>query len=416
MPENHERSRGIDFSAAQREATSAQSAVRASTTIGLWAIVVVLTALLGAYRFTIAISTGIGIDLGFFLDAARHVHDHESAYDALYYVYSPLIAWILSPFASSGSVLIGWTVLSLAACVVTVIAVVWSQWRQLHSWQRPTLALVAVATLFADNALTVELNLGQTDTLVLASTALALLCFCLGRRGWAGGVLAIGAIVKSWPVFFALWLVRRGAQARVRAVISYAAVSVGFCLIVVVFTGPEELVRWVTRTLAMSDQKFAVWSAWGVGTEMLTETGHFIPIAEMPLVATIVDVTLGIYVVALLVFILIRPGTPSLSLWNIVMAVVLLLPVSHLQYQILFVPLVWTWLAWAMHTRWHHWALIGLIAASARWLSPLLLDPVPVDTRWKYLAIMVTSLVALGISVVLSPKIERGKQFEITEP
>lgn len=370
----------------------------------LWWATGATSAALATWRFHTAVASGVGTDLGFFLDAARQVEQHHSAYDAAYYVYSPLVAWMLSPIATTSYALVVWTILSLTACLAAVGATVWTLRPLLHPWQRPAVALVAVITMLSDPMLSLDLTLGQIDTLILAVTACAALLAFTRRCGWASVVLAIGAILKTWPLLFAVWLIRRGAPHRLRAVLAYAVTIAAFLGVVAAVAGPTEIVLWVGRTVGMSSQQFAVWSAWGVGRELLTPTGNFVPLAHLPIVATAVDVVLGSYVVALIVFILLHPGHPVVALWNIVMASVLLLPVSHQQYQVLFVPLVWIWLAWAMHEGWRGWGTLAFAVVITRWALPIALGVAPVDSRWKYLAIMVFTLATLGVSAVLGAK------------
>lgn len=375
----------------------------------LWALAGIAAAILVVAEWRSAAASGVGTDLGYFLEAARRVIHQESIYGASGYVYSPLIAWILAPFATSSAISTWWAGVVLAGCVITIVAMMIVLWRVIESWQRPLLALVMVVTMLGDAVLDTELKLGQVDTIVLAVVAVSLLLQRARLPGVSGAVLALAAIIKTWPILFALWLLRKGADGRWRAVAGFAGAVLIFLVIVLLVDGPHGYTSWFGRTQSMSSQHFAVWSALGVGRELFTVTGDFIPIANLPALATAIGLGLGAYVVLVLALVLWRPGDAILSLWNVVMACVLLLPVSHLQYFLLFVPLLWVWAAYAIRDRWRGPALVAVIAMAARWVMPYLVDVAPVDSRWKYLVIMAVNLIALGVSAVCASRyVERS--------
>lgn len=372
--------------------------------VALWSAAGIAAAILMVSEWRSAAEAGIGTDLGYFLDAARRVVLHESVYGASEYVYSPMIAWILAPFAASSTISVWWAGVVLAGCLTAIIAMMVVLWPVTENWQRPLLALVMVVTMLCDATLGTELRLGQVDTVVLAVVAVSLLLQRLRRPVVAGAVLAIAALVKTWPILFALWLLRKSADGRRRAIAGFVGTVLFFLVIVLVVDGPQECANWFGRTRSMSSQHFAVWSATGVGRELFTVTGDFIPIADLPALATMIGLALGAYVVLVLALVLWRPGDAILSLWHVVMASVLLLPVSHLQYFLLFVPLLWVWAAYAIRDRWRGPALVAVIAMAARWVAPYVMEAIPVDSRWKYLAVMTANLVALGVSAVCASR------------
>lgn len=370
----------------------------------LWALTGIAAVILVAAEWRSATESGSGTDLGYFLDAARRVIHQESIYGASGYVYSPLIAWVLAPFATSSAVSTWWAGVVLAGCVIAIVAMMIVLWRVVESWQRPLLALVMVVTMLGDAVLDTELKLGQVDTIVLAVVAVSLLLQRARRPVVSGAVLALAALIKTWPILFALWFLGKGANGRWRAIAGFAGAVLIFLVIVLVVDGPQGYASWFGRTHSMSSQHFAVWSALGVGRELFTVTGDFIPIADLPALATVIGLGLGAYVILVLALVIWRPGDAILSLWNVVMACVLLLPVSHLQYFLLFVPLLWAWAAYAIRDRWRGPALIAVIAMAARWVALYLVDVVPVDSRWKYLVIMAVNLIALGVSAVCASR------------
>lgn len=376
-------------------------------TVALWVVSTATAVVLIILRLLQIAQQEAGVDLEFYLRATQSMVEGGSPYDEPGYVYSPLIAIMLSPFVAAPNIVVLWGGGSLVACLVAIAATVATAWPYLGSWQRPILALVATVTLLPDHATQLQLVLGQTDTFVLAFTAVALLLAAHHRSAWSGALLTIPALIKTWPALFFVWFLRRGARERWRWIVGAVATAGLFIAGVSITAGPSEIGRWIARTLDMSVQPLVVWSAWAVGRELFTESGHFVPIMVSPGVAIAVGLLLSAAVVAATLLALIWPGDSGLSLWHIVGATVLLLPVSHQNYHVLFLPLLWLWLALAMRSGWHPVALAGFAFNVIRWAMPFITDWMPVDSRWKYLAIMLTTVTTLVASAGLATRLPR---------
>lgn len=302
----------------------------------LWLAVLAVGALLTEQRFRSAIAGDPGIDLAVFVDAARYAASGQSVYSAEGYVYLPPFAWLMIPFGSLESAIVPWTVFSLAACWATVAAVIATLWAMLSWWQRPLLAGVALVTLLFNSVTALQLWLGQNDVLVMFAASLAVLAASRQRAALSAVGVVGAALFKTWAAGLGLWLLRRGAPRPARGILVAAISAASVLLIITVVGGPSTVPDWIRRTIDFSDQQLLAYSVWGVGRHLFG--------AHQP-VGAIVSWTLAVVVVALLVLILRRPGTDSLAMWNVAGAVILLIPVSHLGYRLLMLPLVWVWVA-----------------------------------------------------------------------
>jgi len=370
----------------------------------LWAIVVIAGAYLTYARFMDAVTSDIGTDLGVFFEASRHAAQGESVYLEPKYVYSPLVAWALLPLTDFTTVVWVWTALSLLACWGAVASVVAVLWRRLSAWQRPVVAGVAIITLLFNNVTSVYLWFGQTDTLVLFFAAFAVL---MSARGWyaaSGATLAVNGIMKTWPGGLALWYLRRGAPHRWRSLLTAAATALAFALIVVVISGPQTIVSWVERTLAFSSQPLVAYSVWGFGKQVFSDSGVMTPLWNAPILGTTVAWVLALAVIGLLVFALMRPGSDSLAMWHVASALVLLIPVSHVSYRLLMLPLLWVWTAYALSDRRRWPAVVMALVLACFWV--ITFRGQTLDNRFAadstyYVVVMVSALVVFAASVIV---------------
>jgi hypothetical protein len=368
-----------------------------------------LTLYLTAARWSDAFGAHHGVDLSVFLEAARHAARGESVYSAPAYVYSPLIAWLLVPFHSLHDATVFVTGASLASCLLAVAAVTITLWPRLRPWHRPVVAGAAVVTLFYNNGLVLHLWLGQVDTIVLAACAVAVLGAAIRAPALSGVMLGVTAIIKTWPVGSWLWLLRRGAERRVLAAVSALICCGLIVLAMLVIGGPTLIVDWVERTVAFSQQQLLAYSVWGVGRFLFSDNAVMDPLLIAPLLGGVVSSVLAVGLVVLIVVALRRPGSDSLAMWNVLGAVVMLLPVSHLWYRLLMLPLLWVWLACTLR-RPSVAKVITLVLCALFWAVTFRLQPLDnIHTSgWlQYIAVMVVGIAALTMSVVVASRLDR---------
>lgn len=367
-----------------------------------WGAVLVLAVFLTVQRFSAAMAGDIPIDLQTFVRAAQRARAGGSVYLEGAYVYLPPIAWLLSGFESVAQARAPWTMASLAACWVSVAAVVAVLWPALRAWQRPVAAGVAFVTLLYSNVLATQLWLGQADTFLFALAALAVLAAAVRAAGASGALLAVAGALKTWPALLGLWLLRRGAPHRLRALCTAVGTGMGILLIIVLVSGPATVGEWIQRTIDFSDQDLISYSVWGVGRHLFSDSGLMPPLVDSPVLGAAASWLLAAAIVAGIVLTLWRPGTDSLAMWNIAAATVLLLPVSHLSYRLLMLPLVWVWCAYLLRRPRVVAVIVVAAVAVVFWIAAFRLQPldsVHTTGTGQYVAVMAISLALLAASV-----------------
>lgn len=397
------------------------AALHRTVVVLMWIAVVALGLALSVQRFRDALDSEIGTDLGIFVSAAGHVREGESPLLEPRYVYSPLLAAVLVPFRSLDEAMGPWAAISIAACWGAVAAVVATYWGRLSSWQRPVLAGVALFSVLYSYVLADELWLGQVDTIVLLFTAIAVLLGSRGHQASSGMTLIVGAVLKTWPIGLAAWSLRRGVPHRARLFAGMLAAGVTALALVLIAFGPKFFSDWVERTLSLSEQPLVAYSAWGAGRDLFAESPQIdliTPLLAAPMLGTAVSVILAGWVIVLAIVVLRRPGDDSLSMWNLAGALLLLIPVSHLNYQLLMLPLLWVWIAHVMTCPRRTAAILALCSMGFYWFVVFRSQPLETrtsDATLQYLAIIVTTLVALTISVWAAAALDSARRRDVTD-
>ncbi|MFB8146080.1 glycosyltransferase family 87 protein [Microbacterium sp. NPDC056003] len=381
----------------------------------MWIAVVLIGAYISVQRFQDAVGSDIGTDLRTFVAAAEHIREGRSPYTEFGYVYSPLVAWVLLPFEDFDAAVGPWTAASILSLWGAVAAITATFWRVLSWWQRPVLAGIAIVSALYSALLSLDLWLGQTDTFLPLVASLAVFFASRNRQIASGVSLAFGAIIKSWPVGLGLWMFRRGVQHRARLIGATLGTGVAFLLIALIVHGPGIFGEWIDRTLVLSEQDLVAYSVWGAGRHLFTQSAALTPLFVAPVVATAVSWLLAAAVIALIVVALRRPGDDALSMFNIALAVVLLIPVCHLWYFVLALPLLWVWIAHAMKGTRRLESLIAVGVLAVWWVIVFRLPPL--DNQFgestpQYIAVVFSSLLALGVSVALAARADAARERE----
>lgn len=381
----------------------------------MWIAVVLIGAYISVQRFQDAVGSDIGTDLRTFVAAAEHIREGRSPYTEFGYVYSPLVAWVLLPFEDFDAAVGPWTAASILSLWGAVAAITATFWRVLSWWQRPVLAGIAIVSALYSALLSLDLWLGQTDTFLPLVASLAVFFASRNRQIASGVSLAFGAIIKSWPVGLGLWMFRRGVQHRARLIGATLGTGVAFLLIALIVHGPGIFGEWIDRTLVLSEQDLVAYSVWGAGRHLFTQSAALAPLFVAPVVATAVSWLLAAAVIALIVVALRRPGDDALSMFNIALAVVLLIPVCHLWYFVLALPLLWVWIAHAMKGTRRLESLIAVGVLAVWWVIVFRLPPLDNqfgESTLQYIAVVFSSLLALGVSVALAALADAGRERE----
>jgi hypothetical protein len=294
-----------------------------------------------------------GEDFWDFLHAARQIAAGHSPYNfALIhqgsgYVYSPLVALALLPFHAAATVQVwhAWTVCSIFALVLFGALVTMVEAPSLSAWRRPLLFGFTALTILPFGPTVLDLSLGQTDGFVLVLLAAAVL---VSERGWAAATgvhIGLGAVIKTWPGGVALTLLRHNYVGRGRAVAGFVITLLLGPLLALALGGGSEFVDFLRITFDARLQQQVSYSVWGAPRLLFSSSGLAHPVIVSAPLRDIATLVLALWVLGLLVIILRRGKSPVISFWNVVACVVLLLPVSHLDYALYLLPILWIWAA-----------------------------------------------------------------------
>ena len=380
--------------------------------IGVWVAAGILAVALGIQRFNSAAFDGQPDLEGFFLPAARAIVAGESPFTVDGYFYSPLVALLLTPVADDPSAHAYWTALrvgaGIAACVITALACT-----DRGSWLRSgVVACAAPVTLLWSWPVTFDLWAGQVELLVLLALAVSAFAETRHLRFLAGFSLGMGAVVKTWPALFGLWLLRSGLRHRGRQWLGLLAAAATAVILTVSTAGLPGLLDLVTKPLEGGDQPLlAANSAWGLPRIMFSETPMGEPLMDSSVLRWAITAVLVIWIVALGVTALLRPGPPVIALYNIAFVVILLLPVSHYFYVLYALPTLWWWGAQVLERprSLRAWGIFVILAVW--WILVFRMPPEGdgfMTTTWpSLLRIFVSSLVAVTASVLGAAMIDR---------
>ena len=359
----------------------------------LWIVSMLGTAalLLQRYRGGVADKS---IDLTtYFQPAAQQILAGSSPYVVPGYVYSPLVAMLITPVANWDYLLPAWVVLNLA-CAVACIALMTAALRRQHwGWQTPVLFGTGALTLLSNWPTTIVFALGQTDFMVMAAFALAGWGSARQRPSAAGGGIALAGLIKTWPGLVAMWFFRREASQRLPTVLWALAIVVAGVGSSLARFGLDGVVGWAAAVVdAHRQPDLILFSAMGFGDHLFGSTPGTIALIHSPAAAWAASIAYGLVVLTLLALVLLRPGEPILALWHTMLACVLILPVSHATYLIYGVPLLWIWTARALNGGWRRPALVaGLVGLFTWWL-------VVFRTTWGD---MTTGMSTIGYAIVM---------------
>jgi len=174
-----------------------------------WTVALTVAGFLAFRRYQAGMASDMRFDLEtFYLPAAQAIARGETPYSVDGYVYSPLIAVVLSPLVDTPWVEETWTVSLVVAALLTCVLASLASTRGMSAPMRAGVFGLAAITLMSSWPMTVGVWMGQVDLLVALCVAAAMFAAAIGTRGLAGLSLGVAALVKTWPAALLLWLLR----------------------------------------------------------------------------------------------------------------------------------------------------------------------------------------------------------------
>lgn len=313
----------------------------------MWAAAIAVTILLAHRRYNVG--NVIGADFKIWLQTARDVAARRNPWRPSplgLFLYPPTIPLLLAPFAHAAELVRlwhVWTGLEIAAFVAGVVAFVCNVAPRLRTWQLPLVFGFCSVTVLHFWPVTLALYYGQSDAFAFAVLLWAGFASSRARATGFGILIGVAGLLKGWPVVLAAVLWQRGLEDRRRAVKAFVVTILLAPIMIIAVGGVSGVTGFFRNNADARNQHLASASVWGTPKLLFSRTGFASPLFVSPGVRLVVTAMFLAWVVGLLVSALRTPGDPSMCMWNIMLCVVLLLPISHLWYTLYALPLLWIW-------------------------------------------------------------------------
>jgi len=294
---------------------------------------------------------GSNIDFRTFLDAGHTVARDGNLYPpGGNYVYFAPLALALSLFSQVDrlTMLKGWTVAEMAAFVAAMGLFVYALRNRLPSWwEAPMLFAFCAITGLHLWAMTLEFFISNDDIFVLLTLVLAGIALRDDHPIFFGIMVGVAMLIKVWPALLVVAVLQKGLRARdrVAAVLALAVVGVVGLVTNLIPAGTREFSGFFSVLYHHKSQSVLSYSVSGIPQLLFSHTGLARPVFVSGDVRYLVTGLLGLWVLGMLAICLQRPGDRMLLVFNVMLFVVLINPVSHLVYSILALPIIWFWVA-----------------------------------------------------------------------
>ena len=312
----------------------------------------------------------IGADFEHYLAAARDVAAGRSPYLVQQYVYPPTLAFLLSPVshASAETVWRIWTAVVVGAPFVGISAFVSLIKGRTSWWLRPTAFAMCGVTIFDSHyyPLARDLGLGQSDTILFSVIAVSAVAASKGASRLRGGMIGLAGLIKTWPWATALSVLQPGVKDRGRTLVA-ALVVVLVAPATALLFGWSGLVGFFTNDVHARQQHLVSDSVWGIPPLVFSHSGLARPIAISTPLCLLLTVALAAWVISLLALAVRTASDGALGTWNITFCIILLLPVSHRQYALCILPVLWWWVVYSVTTRTRDWRILAVSGLLVVW-------------------------------------------------
>jgi hypothetical protein len=322
-----------------------------------WTIAAIVTGACVGYRWHATFTGPGGYDFHIFWIAAREVAAGHSPYaggDPTFpYVYTPLVALALVPVSHLSFTLDwkGWTALQIVALLTAAGAFVVSQSGRLSSHLRPLVFTACAVTGLTLWPMSYGLHIGQADILVLLALTLSTVAASRSWPATRGVFLGVAGLLKVWPALGALSLLQRSLVERRRSLWSLLVTLLFAPVLAVIFGGTSGLAAFAKVVFDQSSQHLVSNSVWGIPNMLFSRSGLARPLLVSPALRIVGTIVLVTWALGLLFRVLRTVNDPVMCTWNTMACVILLLPVSHMAYSVLVLPLLWLWGARLLSTR-----------------------------------------------------------------
>jgi hypothetical protein len=158
-------------------------------------------------------------------------------------------------------------------------------------------------------------------------------------------MLGLAGLGKAWPGAVALTAFRKHSGRRRSTLIAFVITVLVAPLLVLALGGASEFAQLFRAIFNARSQHLVSDSVWRIPALNFSPSGLAHPLlVSVPLQILATVVLLGWVVTLVVVTLRSDTSDPVLSFWNIGLCVVMLLPVSHLAYTVMGLPILWVWI------------------------------------------------------------------------
>jgi hypothetical protein len=351
------------------EVTRRAGAARAIQEGALWVAALSVTGWLAYLRWRSASASPVGSDFGYYMAAARNIVAGKSPYLVKQYTYPPALALLLAPFAHVRIVTVWkvWIAIIVAAPFIGVSAFLSLVRGPTAWWLRPLAFGVCGFTLLCRYyPMSRNLVLGQSDTILFSVLVVSAVAASRAASRFRGAMIGLAGLIKVWPWSTALEVLQTGTPGRRKTLLYGLTVALVAPLTALAF-GWSGLIGFVKNTFDARQQDLVSDTVWCIPHLLFSRTGLARAVVVSPGLEVLVTVFLVAWVLGLVVFVLRSESDGALATWNLLFCIILLLPVSHRQYAILVLPLLWWWSTYLVTQRPNDWRVFAVVGLLGLW-------------------------------------------------
>jgi hypothetical protein len=342
-------------------------------------LLVLLCWMLGASAYHGAVNPNsniTGIDFQAYYAATQRLANGGSLYPPDgNYMYAPLVAWALLPFADVplATCVQWWSVLNIAAVFIAVA--LYARAARL-GWEHAVGLSIALLVTFRFWPTVCNLGMGQVNCLLLALVAGIILADFRDRVYLVGVLIAFAALIKLWMIGLIIHLaVRRAWGAVAGCLAAFAAMLAGNFFLVGWSEWPAFCQKIASPAASVQDTLVSQ-SLLGFARLRFASNSLVTPFTTDPL-AYKLFLAAGVLAIGLALAWLCWSGPARssqearLRTGFVMLSLLLILPLCHMEYFILALPLLWTLLAPAPGDRTHFATILAGFAIYVAFTRPV---------------------------------------------
>ena len=343
----------------------------------LWMFAFTVSFVLAYQRYHAAVLQPPGVDFNYVLHAAKNVAAGLSPYSVPQYVYPPTLALVVAVFSHANLYHVWhvWVALMILAPILGVSLFVFTIARKrLSSWLWPVMFGLFSRTILLSHyyPMSRDLFLGQSDALIFPFLLLAFIAAGWTAPATRGVLIGVAGLFKGWPGGIGLSLLQRNVKKRWRAIAVLALTLILAPLSALILWGRTGLQGFVKNVFDARSQHIINDSVLGAVKLLFSHSGMARPLLVSEVIEMLVAGILLGWVIWLLIKVLRTSSDPVMCILHVTFCILLLLPVSHRQYAIYVLPILWLWVMRLLENRGKDKTIwLAVFVSSLWWVNQL---------------------------------------------